>query len=98
MILDFMNPHKISAHSENKQKSYGMLQMKNLIFWIVTRVSARDYTVYETHNYFASVFNNGRMVDGGDLPIDFRTNAIIGPNVQFLNKGKETYWHFLTSS
>ena len=54
--------------------------------------------VYETHNYFASVFNNGRMVDGGDLPIDFRTNAIIGPNVQFLNKGKETYWHFLTSS
>ena len=52
----------------------------------------------ETHNYFASVFNNGRMVDGGDLPIDFRTNAIIGPNVQFLNKGKETYWHFLTSS
>ena len=55
-------------------------------------------TVYETHNYFATVFNNGRMVDGGDLPIDFRTNAIIGPNVQFLNKGKETYWHFLTSS
>ena len=54
--------------------------------------------MHETHNYFASVFNNGRMVDGGDLPIDFRTNAIIGPNVQFLNKGKETYWHFLTSS
>ena len=41
MIWDFMNPHKISAHSDNKQKSFipkkifGMLvfdKLKNLIF------------------------------------------------------------------
>ena len=53
MIWDFMNPHKISANSDHKQKSFipkkiGVLLLetvKNLIFWIVTRVSTRDYTV-----------------------------------------------------
>ena len=57
MIWDFMNSHKISAHSDHKQKGFipknkfGMLvfetlkNKKNLILWIVTRVSARDYTV-----------------------------------------------------
>ena len=59
MIWDFINPHKISAHSDNEQKSFvhkkkiSMLLLetlknkKNLIFWIVTRVSARDYTVFQ---------------------------------------------------
>ena len=53
MIWDFMNPHKISANSNHKQKSFipkknGVLlfeTVKNLIFWIVTHVSTRDYTV-----------------------------------------------------
>ena len=30
-----MNPHKISAHSDNKQKSYGMLLIE-LVTWGVT--------------------------------------------------------------
>ena len=53
MIRDFMNPHKISANSDHKQKSFnpkkiGVLlfeTVKILIFSIVTRVSTRDYTV-----------------------------------------------------
>ena len=57
MIWDFMNPHKISANSDHKQKSFipkkkiGVLlseTVKNLIFWIVTHVSTRDYTVTDT--------------------------------------------------
>ena len=35
MIEDFMNPHKISAHSDNRQKSYGMLLVE-LVTWGVT--------------------------------------------------------------
>ena len=35
MIWDFMNPHKISANSENKQKSYGILLLE-LVTWGVT--------------------------------------------------------------
>ena len=53
MIWDFMNPHKISANSEHKQKSFipkknrcvTIRDCKNMIFWIVTCVSTRDYTV-----------------------------------------------------
>ena len=56
-----MDPHKISANSDNKQKSFipkkiGVLlfeTVKNLIFWIVTRVITRDYTVFrEGHKQF----------------------------------------------
>ena len=56
---------RLSAHSDNKQKSFvskkkiGMLvfetlKTKNLIFWIVTRASARDYTVVVEIQNFAS--------------------------------------------
>ena len=36
MIWDFMNPHKISAHSDNKQKSF--IPKKNM-----RHVSIRDF-------------------------------------------------------
>ena len=55
MIHDFMNPHKISANSDHKQKSFIPKKqsacllfetIKNLIFWIATRVSTRDYVIF----------------------------------------------------
>ena len=57
MKSQIRNPHKFSAHSDYKQKSF--IPKKNIRhvsirdfknqkndFWIVTRASARDYTVY----------------------------------------------------
>ena len=40
MIWDFMNPHKISANSDNKQKSF--IPQKNIM-----HVSTRDFTIFE---------------------------------------------------
>ena len=42
-----MNPHKISAHSDNKQKSYGMLLIE-LVTWGVTN---RDVLLLATIRY-----------------------------------------------
>ena len=42
-----MNPHKISAHSDNKQKSYGMLLVE-LVTWGVTN---RDVLLLATIRY-----------------------------------------------
>ena len=47
MIWDFMNPHKISAHSDNKQKSYGKLLIE-LVTWGVTN---RDVLLLATIRY-----------------------------------------------
>ena len=47
MIWDFMNPHKISANSDNKQKSYGMLLIE-LVTWGVTN---RDVLLLGTIRY-----------------------------------------------
>ena len=52
MILDFMNPHKISAYSDNKQKSYGMLLIK-LVTWGVTN---RDVLLLVTIQYLICGF------------------------------------------
>ena len=42
-----MNPHKISAHSDNKQKRYGMLLIE-LVTWGVTN---RDVLLLATIRY-----------------------------------------------
>ena len=42
-----MNPYKISAHSDNKQKSYGMLLVE-LVTWGVTN---RDVLLLATIRY-----------------------------------------------
>ena len=48
MKSKIMNPHKISAHSDNKQKSYGMLLIE-LVTWGVTN---RDVLLLATIRYF----------------------------------------------
>ena len=47
MKSKIMNPHKISAHSDNKQKSYGMLLIE-LVTWGVTN---RDVLLLATIRY-----------------------------------------------
>ena len=51
MKLKIMNPHKLSAHSDNKQKSYGMLLIE-LVTWSVTN---RDVLLLATIQYLLAL-------------------------------------------
>ena len=61
MKSKIMNPHKISAHSDNKQKSYGMLLIE-LVTWGVTNrdvllLATIRYAFFYTHQGYCHLVN-----------------------------------------